>query len=115
MSCYIINLKQLRNCGLSLNDKQQYGTDDECFMGGPFDVIRVYRSNKEDISMWKMLDIVCYNYSTNNAWTATGYLSERRIFNDIKTPLLTNEYYVRIEPTILKLRENEKINNTDDE
>ena len=102
MSCYEINLKQLRNCGISLNDKTKYKEEFYCFMGGPVDITDIYKC-ENGISMWAMLDRVCYNYSEKNAWNSICYLSCKKIFKDIKNPLLTDQYYKEIEHKLIKI------------
>lgn len=108
MSCYIINLKQLRNCGLSLNDKMIFRLEFKCVMGGPLDITKVFRSNNIGMFMWNMLNTVCHNYSDGNALETMIYLSDSQLFDDIKTPLLTKNYYEEIKDKITKL-ENEEL------
>lgn len=99
MSCYNINLKQLKNCGLSLNDKTKYKEKSHCFMGGPLDIIGIYIDDN-GISMWNMLDNVCYIFSEENAWDKTLNLFHNDVFKNIKNNLLTKTYYESIKHKI---------------
>jgi hypothetical protein len=99
MSCYNINLKQLKNCGLSLNDKRKYKTKSYSCMGGPFDIVDV-NIDDNGISLWNMLENVCYDYSEKNAWDRTINLSCRSVFKNIKNNLLTKSYYESIKDKI---------------
>ncbi len=77
-------------------------------MGGPFDITKISKS-QTGMSMWDMLDRVCYNYSTENSWDGMVYLSDgKRLFENIKTPLLTTSYYNEIKPKIVKLQTKEE-------
>lgn len=98
MSCYTINLKQLRNCGLSLNDKMRYEEKGAFFMGGPYVITKIKLCSDEgsaaiSMSMWDMLDTICENYSTDNEWVN---LSTSEIFKEI------NKKYITKDPTTIK-------------
>jgi len=80
-------------------------------MGGLYEVndIKIcYDLTKENMSLWKMLDYVCFNYSTENCWTRMVYIADLDIFNDFKTKLLSNDLYANIKPKIKSAREYEE-------
>lgn len=107
MPWYNINLKQLKNCGLSLNDKTKYKNKTICVMGGPIDIIDIYVDN-DGVSMWHMLADVCHSYSEYNSWERTLNLSGKSVFKNIRNNLLTKTYYDSIKDKIKKIEDEEQ-------